>query len=205
MLFSEDWLRSYINPDLTTEELAESLTMAGLEVEEVQKIAPDFTGVVVGHVLECVDHENSDHLHVTKVDVGNGEILQIVCGAPNVRAGLKVACAKIGAVLPEFKIKKAKMRGVESFGMLCSARELGVSSDHTAFGNFPPTPPWVKTSARCFTLMTAALKQTHPQPRRRALGGGCRARPARGHRCSPYDPRDARGGSHLQLHRTRSH
>ena len=126
MLFSEDWLRSYINPDLTTEELAESLTMAGLEVEEVQKIAPDFTGVVVGHVLECVDHENSDHLHVTKVDVGNGEILQIVCGAPNVRAGLKVACAKIGAVLPEFKIKKAKMRGVESFGMLCSARELSL-------------------------------------------------------------------------------
>ena len=141
MLFSEDWLRSYINPDLTTEELAESLTMAGLEVEEVQKIAPDFTGVVVGHVLECVDHENSDHLHVTKVDVGNGEILQIVCGAPNVRAGLKVACAKIGAVLPEFKIKKAKMRGVESFGMLCSARELGVSSDHTGIWELPADAP----------------------------------------------------------------
>ena len=141
MLFSEDWLRSYINPDLTTEELAESLTMAGLEVEEVQKIAPDFTGVVVGHVLECVDHENSDHLHVTKVDVGNGEILQIVCGAPNVRAGLKVACAKIGAVLPEFKIKKAKMRGVESFGMLCSARELGVSSDHAGIWELPADAP----------------------------------------------------------------
>ena len=141
MLFSEDWLRSYINPDLTTEELAESLTMAGLEVEEVQKIAPDFTGVVVGHVLECVDHENSDHLHVTKVNVGNGEILQIVCGAPNVRAGPKVACAKIGAVLPEFKIKKAKMRGVESFGMLCSARELGVSSDHTGIWELPADAP----------------------------------------------------------------
>ena len=89
MLFSEEWLRSYINPDLTTDELAEKLTMAGLEVEEVTSIAPEFSGVVVGHVLECVDHENSDHLHVCKVDVGAGEVLQIVCGAPNVRTGLK--------------------------------------------------------------------------------------------------------------------
>ena len=79
MLFSEEWLRSYINPDLTTDELAEKLTMAGLEVEEVTSIAPEFSGVVVGHVLECVDHENSDHLHVCKVDVGAGEVLQIVC------------------------------------------------------------------------------------------------------------------------------
>ena len=76
MLFSEEWLRSYINPDLTTDELAEKLTMAGLEVEEVTSIAPEFSGVVVGHVLECVDHENSDHLHVCKVDVGEGEVLQ---------------------------------------------------------------------------------------------------------------------------------
>ena len=109
-MFSEEWLRSYINPDLTTDELAEKLTMAGLEVEEVTSIAPEFSGVVVGHVLECVDHENSDHLHVCKVDVGAGEVLQIVCGAPNVRTGLKVACAKIGAVLPEFKITRAKLR-----------------------------------------------------------------------------------------------
>ncbi len=141
MLFSEEWLRSYINPDLTTDELAEKLTMAGLEVEEVTSIAPEFSGVVVGHVLECVDHENSDHLHVCKVDVGAGEVLQIVCGAPNVRTGLKVACAKIGAVLPEFKIKRAKMRGVESFGMLCSQRELGVNGDHNGIWELPEDAP----------------------------------------------------------------
>ena len=141
MLFSEEWLRSYIDPDLTTEELAEKLTMAGLEVEEVTKIAPDFSGVVVGHVLECVDHENSDHLHVCKVDVGAGEVLQIVCGAPNVRTGLKVACAKIGAVLPEFKIKRAKMRGVESCGMLCSQRELGINADHAGIWELPADAP----------------------------------------------------------------
>ena len=141
MLFSEEWLRSYINPDLTTDELAEKLTMAGLEVEEVTSIAPEFSGVVVGHVLECVDHENSDHLHVCKVDVGEGEVLQIVCGAPNVRTGLKVACAKIGAVLPEFKIKRAKMRGVESFGMLCSQRELGVNGDHNGIWELPEDAP----------------------------------------------------------------
>ncbi|MDO4937348.1 MAG: phenylalanine--tRNA ligase subunit beta, partial [Sutterellaceae bacterium] len=93
MLFSEEWLRSCVNPQLTTDELAEAMTMAGLEVEEVQSIAPEFTGVVVGHVLECVDHENSDHLHVCKVDAGTGEILQIVCGAPNVKTGVKVPCA----------------------------------------------------------------------------------------------------------------
>ncbi len=132
MLFSEEWLRHYINPDLTSEELTEALTMAGLEVEEATTIAPPFTGVVVGKVLTCVDHANSDHLHVCTVDVGEGEPLQIVCGAPNVAAGVKVPCAKIGAKLPgDFVIKKAKMRGVESFGMLCSARELGVSEDHS--------------------------------------------------------------------------
>ena len=141
MLFSEEWLRSYINPDLTTDALAEKLTMAGLEVEEVTSIAPDFSGVVVGHVLECVDHENSDHLHVCRVDVGAGEVLQIVCGAPNVRTGLKVACAKIGAVLPEFKIKRAKMRGVESFGMLCSQRELGINGDHQGIWELPSEAP----------------------------------------------------------------
>ena len=132
MLFSEEWLRHYINPDLTSEELTETLTMAGLEVEQMTTIAPPFTGVVVGKILTCVNHENSDHLHVCTVDVGQASPLQIVCGAPNARAGIKVPCAKIGAVLPGgFTIKKAKMRGVESFGMLCSARELGISEDHS--------------------------------------------------------------------------
>ena len=132
MLFSEEWLRHYINPDLTSEELTETLTMAGLEVEQMTTIAPPFTGVVVGKILTCVTHENSDHLHVCTVDVGQASPLQIVCGAPNAKAGIKVPCAKIGAVLPGgFTIKKAKMRGVESFGMLCSARELGISEDHS--------------------------------------------------------------------------
>ena len=131
MLFSEKWLRSYINPDLNTKDLAETLTMAGLEVEAVTPRAPEFSGVVVAKVLECVPHENSDHLHVCKVDAGTGEELQIVCGAPNVRAGIKVACAMIGAVLPgDFKIKRSKLRGVVSCGMLCSCRELGISEEH---------------------------------------------------------------------------
>lgn len=142
MLFSEEWLRHYINPDLNTADLAESLTMAGLEVEEVASIAPEFTGIVVAQVVECVDHENSDHLHVCKVDAGTGELLQIVCGAPNVATGVKVPCALIGAVLPgDFKIKKAKMRGVASFGMLCSARELGISEDHSGLWILPEDAP----------------------------------------------------------------
>ncbi|HAW45202.1 MAG TPA: phenylalanine--tRNA ligase subunit beta [Sutterella sp.] len=142
MLFAESWLRAYINPDMDTEALCLALTMQGLEVEEVNPIAPPFTGVVVGRVLTCVDHENSDHLHVTTVDVGDAEPLQIVCGAPNVRAGIKVACARIGAQLPGgFKIGKAKMRGVESFGMLCSQRELGITDNHDGIWILPEDAP----------------------------------------------------------------
>lgn len=139
MLFSESWLRSYINPDLTTDELCEAMTMAGLEVEEVSSVAPAFSGVVVARVLSVRDHENSDHLHICQVDVGDGgEPLQIVCGAPNVREGILVPCAKIGAVLPgNFTIKKAKMRGEVSMGMLCSARELGITEDHTGLWILP--------------------------------------------------------------------
>ena len=138
MLFSESWLRSYIDPAMDTDALCEAMTMAGLEVEEVAPVAPAFSGIVVARVLTCVDHENSDHLHVCTVDVGDAELVQIVCGAPNVRAGVLVPCAKIGAVLPgDFKIKKAKMRGVESFGMLCSARELGITEDHSGLWILP--------------------------------------------------------------------
>ena len=142
MLFSEEWLRSMVNPDLTSEELAEAMTMAGLEVENCTSIAPDFEGVVVAEVVDCVDHQNSDHLHVCKVNVGAPELLQIVCGAPNVKTGVKVPCALIGAVLPgNFKIKKAKMRGVESFGMLCSSRELGINDDHQGLWILPADAP----------------------------------------------------------------
>jgi len=135
MQFPESWLRTFCNPDLTTQQLADLLTMAGLEVEELQPVAPPFTGVVVAQVLEVAKHPDADRLNVCKVDAGMGAVLQIVCGAPNVRPGIKVPCATVGAELPPgadgkpFKIKLGKLRGVESQGMLCSARELGVSEE----------------------------------------------------------------------------
>ena len=135
MQFPESWLRSFCNPDLDTQQLADLLTMAGLEVEELEPVAPPFTGVVVAQVLEVARHPDADRLNVCKVDAGTGAVLQIVCGAPNVRPGIKVPCATVGAELPPgadgkpFKIKLGKLRGVESQGMLCSARELGVSEE----------------------------------------------------------------------------
>lgn len=142
MLFSESWLRTYVNPAISSEELQDALTMHGLEVDEARKAAPDFTGVVIAEVVECRDHENSDHLQVCQVNAGTGELIQIVCGAPNVRAGVRVPCAMVGAELPGgFKIKKAKLRGVPSNGMLCSARELGVSEDHDGLWLLPEDAP----------------------------------------------------------------
>jgi phenylalanyl-tRNA synthetase beta chain len=130
MQFSEQWLRSWVDPDLTSEQLSYLLTMAGLEVEELTAAAPAFSGVVVAEVKQVAPHENADRLRVTQVDVGNGELVQIVCGAPNVAVGLKVPCALPGAVLPgDFRIKPTKMRGVASNGMLCSGKELGVPDD----------------------------------------------------------------------------
>jgi phenylalanyl-tRNA synthetase beta chain len=135
MQIPESWLRRYANPSLSTDELAHLLTMSGLEVESVRPVAPAFEGVVVGEVLKVDRHPNADKLAVCSVGVGSGEPLQIVCGAPNVRAGMKAPLAKIGARLPlvegkPFEIKPAKLRGVESSGMLCSARELGLSDEH---------------------------------------------------------------------------
>ena len=135
MQFPESWLRTFCNPDLNTQQLADLLTMAGLEVEELQPVAPAFTGVVVAQVMEVAKHPDADRLNVCKVDAGTGELLQIVCGAPNVRPGIKVPCAMVGAELPPgadgkaFVIKKGKLRGVESFGMLCSAKELGIAEE----------------------------------------------------------------------------
>ncbi|OHX14236.1 phenylalanine--tRNA ligase subunit beta [Chromobacterium sphagni] len=142
MQFSEQWLRSWVNPALTTAELSDLLTMAGLEVEEVSAAAPAFSGVVIGEVKECVKHENADRLRVTKVDVGAGELVQIVCGAPNVAVGVRVPCALPGAILPgDFKIKPTKMRGVESGGMLCSGKELGVPEDVDGLMLLPADAP----------------------------------------------------------------
>lgn len=166
MLFTEDWLRQYCNPELSTEALAETLTMAGLEVEEVTSVAPAFTGVVVAKVVTCRDHENSDHLHVCEVDAGTGELLQIVCGAPNVKAGVKAPCALVGAeLLGGFKIKKSKLRGVLSMGMLCSARELGITEDHSGIWILPEDAP-VGTDIREYAKLNDARIEVKLTPNR---------------------------------------
>ncbi|MEO8186804.1 MAG: phenylalanine--tRNA ligase subunit beta, partial [Burkholderiaceae bacterium] len=132
MQFSEKWLRSYANPPLSSDELAARLTMAGLEVESVDPVAPSFSGVVVGEVTRVVAHPNADKLTVCEVEVGAGEILSIVCGAPNVTRGIKAPCARVGAMLPGgAEIGATTLRGVQSQGMLCSARELGLAEDHS--------------------------------------------------------------------------
>ena len=130
MQFPESWLRQFIDPPLSTQALCDLLTMAGLEVEEVRPAGGDFRGVVAARVAAVEPHPNADKLRLCRVDCGDGELLQIVCGAANVRADMKVACARVGAQLPEMQIAAAKMRGVDSFGMLCSARELGLGDDH---------------------------------------------------------------------------
>lgn len=127
MKFNESWLREWVNPAVSTDELAHQITMAGLEVDDVLPVAGSFTGVKVGQVVECGQHPDADKLRVTKVDIGAEELLDIVCGASNCRQGIKVAVATVGAVLPgDFKIKKAKLRGQPSHGMLCSFTELGI-------------------------------------------------------------------------------
>ncbi len=136
MQFPESWLREFCNPSLSTAELSETLTMAGLEVEELKPVAPPFSHIVVGEIKATQQHPNADRLRVCQVDVGQAELLTIVCGAPNAREGIKVPCALVGAQLPPgedgkpFGIKVGKLRGVESFGMLCSARELQLSEEH---------------------------------------------------------------------------
>lgn len=131
MQFPESWLRAWANPDIDTEELSHRLTMAGLEVEDTEPFAPAFSGVVVARILDAQPHPNADKLRVCQVDDGTGEPLQIVCGAPNAAAGLVVPLARVGAQLPgDMHIGPVRMRGIESMGMLCSARELGLSQDH---------------------------------------------------------------------------
>jgi len=129
--FPESWLRSFVDPKISTRELARVLTMGGLDVESVEPVAPAFDKVVVGQVLQAAKHPNADRLTLCKVDVGGGTTLAIVCGAPNVVAGMKAPVALLGARLPGMEIKQAKVRGVESSGMLCSARDLGLSQDHS--------------------------------------------------------------------------
>ncbi|MFZ6674425.1 phenylalanine--tRNA ligase subunit beta [Undibacterium sp. Xuan67W] len=147
MQFSENWLRTMVDPKMSSDELSHLLTMSGLEVEEVEAVAPPFSHVVVAEVREIAKHPDADRLNVCQVDVGTGTLLNIVCGAPNVRVGMKVPCAMAGAILPPgadgkpFEIKVGKLRGVESQGMLCSARELKLSEDHGGLLDLPADAP----------------------------------------------------------------
>ena len=162
MKFSENWLRSWANPALDTNALGHRLTMAGLEVEAQEPAAPAFNDVVVAEVLEVVKHPNADRLNVCQVNVGEAAPITIVCGASNVAVGVKVPCARIGAVLPgDFKIKQAKVRNVESFGMLCSAKELGLAEESQGLWLLPADAP-VGTTIREYldlddTLFTLKL------------------------------------------------
>ena len=146
MKFSENWLRTWVNPALSSDELAHALTMAGLEVEALEGVAPAFSNVVVAEVLEVVKHPDADRLNVCRVNVGEAQPLTIVCGAANVAVGVKVPCARIGAVLPgNFVIKQAKVRNVESFGMLCSAKELGLAEESQGLWLLPADAPVGRT------------------------------------------------------------
>jgi len=141
MQFSEQWLREYTNPSISTDALSHLLTMAGLEVEGLEAAGTVFTKVVVAEILSADKHPDADRLQVLKVNVGAAEPIQIVCGASNARAGLKSACALVGAVLPEFEIKQAKVRGVESFGMMCSEKELGLAAESAGILELPADAP----------------------------------------------------------------
>lgn len=157
MKFSESWLREWVNPAISREELAQQITMAGLEVDGFEGVAGDFSGVVIGEVVECGQHPDADKLRVTKVNVGGEELLDIVCGAPNCRQGLKVCVAVVGAVLPgDFKIKKAKLRGQPSHGMLCSYGELGVDIESDGIIELPADAP-IGTDVREYLQLNDAI------------------------------------------------
>ena len=148
MKISESWIRQYVNPSLDSDALGHVMTMAGLEVEEQHTVAPAFTKIVIAQILSAEQHPDADRLRVCKVDAGTGQELQIVCGAPNARAGIKIPCAMVGAELPPaeaggkpFMIKVGKLRGVESQGMLCSGRELGLGDDHEGILELPVDAP----------------------------------------------------------------
>jgi tRNA-binding EMAP/Myf-like protein len=171
MQFPESWLREFCNPPLTTAELADLLTMSGMEVEDLRPAAPPFTKVVVGEVLSVERHPNADKLTVCRVDAGAGRTLNIVCGAPNVKAGIKVPTALVGAELPPaedggepFRIKLGQLRGVESEGMLCSG------SGRTSANTWRSTTPCSRSSSRPTSGTASACT---------ALPARCRRSPAR--------------------------
>lgn len=161
MKLSYSWLKDYLECDLTPQQVADAMTSIGIEVDSVseqEEIPGGLAGVVVAYVLECTAHPDSDHLHITKVDDGTGEPLQVICGAPNVAAGQKVLFARIGAVLPgDFKIKKSKIRGVESFGMICAEDELGIGNSHDGIKVLPEDAPVGMSAKEYLHLKTEAV------------------------------------------------
>ncbi len=161
MKLSYNWLKDYLECGLTPQQIADAMTDIGIEVdgvEEQEEIPGGLAGVVVAHVLECVPHPDSDHLHITKVDDGSPEPVTVVCGAPNVAAGQKVLFARIGTVLPgDFKIKKSKIRGVESFGMICAEDELGIGGDHSGIKVLPEDAPVGMPAKEYLHLKTEAV------------------------------------------------
>lgn len=166
MKISEHWLREWLPVDLDTQALAHRLTMAGLEVDGVEPAAPAFQQVVVGEVVACEPHPDADKLSVCRVEDGSGDALQIVCGAPNVRTGMKAPLARVGGVLPDgMKIKRAKLRGVESTGMLCSARELGLSEDAAGLMELPADAP-VGEDLRAWLQLDDAVIEVDLTPNR---------------------------------------
>ena len=162
MQFPESWLREFCNPALSSQALADALTMAGLEVEDATPAAPPFTGVVVGEIKACEQHPNADRLRVCQVDAGTGTLLNIVCGAPNARVGIRVPVATVGALLPPgadgkpFAIKLGQLRGVESQGMLCSASELKISEESSGLYELAVDAP-IGTSIRDFLKLDDTL------------------------------------------------
>ncbi|WP_225763437.1 phenylalanine--tRNA ligase subunit beta [Stenotrophomonas sp. Marseille-Q4652] len=158
MKFSENWLRSHVPTSASRDELSAVLTAIGLEVEEVTALGEGLQHVVVARIVEAVRHPEADRLQVCKVDAGQGELLQIVCGAPNARAGLVAPLAMVGAQIGELKIKPAKLRGVESNGMLCSARELGLDSDASGLFELPDDAPVGQTLVEYLGLPDASIE-----------------------------------------------
>ncbi|MDP5037251.1 MAG: phenylalanine--tRNA ligase subunit beta [Alishewanella sp.] len=166
MKFSESWLREWVSPKLDTQALSEQLSMAGLEVDGIAAVAGEFSGVVVGEVVACEQHPDADKLQITKVSIGSAELLDIVCGAKNCRLGLKVAVATVGAVLPgNFQIKKAKLRGQPSHGMLCSFSELGMADDSDGIMELPTDAP-VGTDLRQYLALDDVTIEVDLTPNR---------------------------------------
>ncbi|WP_345419157.1 phenylalanine--tRNA ligase subunit beta [Halioxenophilus aromaticivorans] len=164
MKFSESWLREWVNPNISTEQLVEQITMAGLEVDAVEPAAGEFTGVVVGEILAAEQHPDADKLRVCTVAGNGSDTCQVVCGAPNARVGIKIPFATVGSVLPPgsdgkpFKIKKAKLRGVESFGMLCAETELQLGEDSSGLWELPADAPVGKCLREYLQLDDACIE-----------------------------------------------